>query len=34
MYGAYKRKDELVQKNVIPEATYDNIKGQMVGKQK
>jgi competence protein ComEA len=30
----YKRKDELVQKKVIPQATYDKIKGQIVAKQK
>ena len=30
----YKRKDELVQKKVIPEATYDKIKDQIVAKQK
>jgi competence protein ComEA len=30
----YKRKDELVQKNVIPQATYDKIKDQIVAKQK
>jgi DNA uptake protein ComE-like DNA-binding protein len=29
----YKRKDELVQKKVIPKATYDKIKGQIVAKQ-
>jgi competence protein ComEA len=30
----YKRKDELVQKKVIPQATYDKIKEQIVAKQK
>jgi len=30
----YKRKDELVQKKVIPQATYDKVKGQIVAKQK
>ena len=30
----YKRKDELVQKKVIPQATYDKIKDQIVVKQK
>jgi DNA uptake protein ComE-like DNA-binding protein len=30
----YKRKDELVQKKLIPEATYDTIKDQIVAKQK
>ena len=30
----YKRKDELVQKKVIPQATYDKIKAQIVAKQR
>jgi len=30
----YKRKDEQVQKKVIPQATYDKIKDQIVAKQK
>ena len=29
----YKRKDELVQKKVVPKATYDKIKNQIVAKQ-
>src|SRR5215831_17944568 len=29
----YKRKDELVQKKVIPQATYDKIKDQIVAQQ-
>ena len=29
----YKRKDELVQKKVIPKATYDKIKNQIIAKQ-
>ena len=29
----YKGKDELVSKNVIPQATYDKIKGQIIAKQ-
>jgi DNA uptake protein ComE-like DNA-binding protein len=30
----YKRKDELVQKKVMPQGTYDKIKDQIVAKQK
>ena len=30
----YKRKDELVHKKVLPQATYDKIKDQIVAKQK
>lgn len=29
----YKRKDELVHKNVVPQATYDKIKDQIIAKQ-
>ena len=29
----YKGKDDLVSKNVIPEATYNKIKGQIIAKQ-
>jgi competence protein ComEA len=29
----YKRKDELVSKKVIPQATYDKIKDQIIAKQ-
>ena len=29
----YKRKDELVKKKIIPKATYDKLKGQIVAKQ-
>jgi competence protein ComEA len=30
----YKQKDELVQKKIIPQATYDKMKDQIVAKQK
>jgi competence protein ComEA len=30
----YKGKDELVQKHILPQATYDKIKDQIVAKQK
>jgi DNA uptake protein ComE-like DNA-binding protein len=29
----YKRKDEFVRKKIIPQATYDQIKDQIIAKQ-
>ena len=29
----YKRKDELVKRNIIPQATYDGIKDQIIARQ-
>jgi competence protein ComEA len=29
----YKRKDELVKKKIIPRATYDKVKDQIIAKQ-